>query len=63
MDALASGRRIKCLTCVDDFTKEGLTITAAFGISGFQVARILDSIVLFRGYPVTIRTDQGSEFT
>ena len=33
MDALASGRRIKCLTCVDDFTKECLTITAAFGIS------------------------------
>ncbi len=51
MDALASGRRIKCLTCVDDFTKECLTITAAFGISGVQVTRILDSIALFRGYP------------
>jgi putative transposase len=63
MDALASGRRIKCLTCVDDFTKECLTITAAFGISGVQVARILDSIALFRGYPATIRTDQGPEFT
>lgn len=25
MDALANGRRIKCLTCVDDFTKECLT--------------------------------------
>lgn len=59
MDALASGRRIKCLTCVDDFTKECLTITAAFGISGVQVMRILDSIALFRGYPATIRTDQG----
>ena len=52
MDALASGRRIKCLT-----------ITAAFGISGVQVVRILDSIALFRGYPATIRTDQGPEFT
>jgi putative transposase len=59
MDALANGRRIKCLTCVDDFTKECLTITAAFGISGVQVTRILDSIALFRGYPATIRTDQG----
>lgn len=55
MDALANGRRIKCLTCVDDFTKECLTITAAFGISGVQVTRILDSIALFRGYPATIR--------
>jgi len=51
MDALATGRRIKCLTCVDDFTKECLTITIAFGISGVQVTRILDSIALFRGYP------------
>ncbi|KAF1366647.1 putative transposase [Yokenella regensburgei] len=63
MDALANGRRIKCLTCVDDFTKECLTITAAFGISGVQVTRIMDSIALFRDYPATIRTDQGSEFT
>ena len=63
MDALATGRRIKCLTCVDDFTKECLTVTVAFGISGVQVTRILDSIALFRGYPTTIRTDQGPEFT
>ena len=63
MDALATGRRIKCLTCVDDFTKESLTMTIAFGISGVQVSRILDSIALFRGYPATIRTDQGPEFT
>lgn len=63
MDALASGRRIKCLTCVDDFTKECLKITAAFGISGVQVTRILGSIVLFPDYPATIRTEQGPEFT
>ncbi len=63
MDSFASGRRIKCLTCVDDFTKECLTITRAFGITGVQVTRILDSIALFRGYPATIRTDQGPEFT
>ncbi|MCE2004233.1 IS3 family transposase [Enterobacter asburiae] len=63
MDALTNGRRFKCLTCVDDFTKECLTITAAFGVSGVQVMRILDSIALFRGYPATIRTDQGPGFT
>jgi len=34
MDALATGRRIKCLTCVEDFTKEYLTVTVAFRISG-----------------------------
>ncbi len=60
MDSLATARRIKCLTCVDDFTKECLTITAAFGISGVQVTRILDNIALFRRYPATIRTDPGA---
>lgn len=63
MDVLVTGRRIKCLTCMDDFMKECLTIIAAFGISGVQVTRILNSIELFRGYPATIRTVQGPEFT
>ena len=63
MDALSSGRRNKCLTCMDDFTKECLTLTVAFGVSGLQVSRILDSIALFRGYPATIRTVQRPEFT
>jgi len=48
---------------VDDFTKECLTITTAFGISGVQATRILYSIALFRGYPATIKTAQGGEFT
>ena len=52
MDLLATVRGIKCLSCVDDSTKECLTTTVAFGISGVQVTtRILDSIALFRGYP------------
>jgi len=63
MDALATGRRIKCLTIVDDFTKECLDIPVAMGISGNQVVRTLDAIAAFRGYPKAIITDQGPEFT
>ena len=63
MDSLCHGRRIKCLTLVDDFTKECLDIPVAHGISGEQVVRTLDSIAAFRGYPQVIRTDQGPEFT
>ncbi|WP_349343552.1 IS3 family transposase [Marinobacter sp. MMG032] len=63
MDSLACGRRIKCLTIVDDFTKECLDIPVANGISGNQVARTLDTIAAFRGYPQAVRTDQGPEFT
>ncbi len=48
---------------MDDITKECLTVSVAFGISGVQVTRILDSIALFRVYPATIRTYQGPEVT
>lgn len=63
MDALANGRRIKCLTIVDDFTRECLDIAVDYGISGGYVARVLEAIGQFRGLPQAIRTDQGTEFT
>jgi putative transposase len=63
MDALASGRRIKCLTIVDDFTRECLDIAVDYGISGGYVARVLETVSQFRGVPRAIRTDQGPEFT
>lgn len=63
MDTLANGRRIKCLTVVDDFTRECLDIAVDFGISGEYVSRVLGHIGQFRGLPKAIRTDQGPEFT
>ena len=63
MDALSNGRRLKCLTIVDDFTKESIDIVVDHGISGLYVARVLDQAARFRGYPKAIRTDQGPEFT
>lgn len=62
-DALASGRRIKILTIVDDFSKEAIDLAVDFGISGHYVTRVLDQAARFRGYPKAIRTDQGPEFT
>ncbi|MCS9396500.1 IS3 family transposase, partial [Pseudomonas aeruginosa] len=62
-DALSTGRRIKCLTVVDDFTKESVGILVEHGISGFRVTRALDEMARFRGYSQAIRTDQGPEFT
>lgn len=63
MDSLCSGRRIKCLTIVDDYTKECLDLPVATGISGDEVVRTLEAIAAFRGYPEAICTDQGPEFT
>ena len=63
MDALANGRRIKCLTVVDDFSRECVDIALDYGMGGQYVARVLDQVGQFRGYPKAIRTDQGPEFT
>lgn len=38
-------------------------ITAAFRLPGVRVTHILDSIARFGGYPVTLITGQGPEFT
>ena len=62
-DALANGRRIKCLTVVDDFSRECMDIAVDYGMGGQYVARVLDQVGQFRGYPKAIRTDQGPEFT
>lgn len=62
-DSLEYGRRIKCLTIVDDFTKESVDIVVDHGIGGAYITRVLDQVGKFRGLPQTIRTDQGPEFT
>ncbi len=63
MDALSSGRRLKCLTIVDDFSKEAVELIVDHSITGEYVTRALDQVVRFRGAPRSIRTDQGPEFT
>jgi len=63
MDALSNGRRIKCLTVLDEFSRECVQIGVDHGIGGQYVTRLLDGAALFRGYPKAIRTDQGPEFT
>jgi putative transposase len=62
-DALADGRPIKCLTVVDDGTREAVCIAVDRRIDGRAVAEALDAVCRFRGYPKAIRTDQGPEFT
>lgn len=63
MDALVNGRRLKCLTIVDDYTKECLDIPVNTRLTGHDVVRTLEAVAAFRGLPKSIRTDQGPEFT
>jgi putative transposase len=61
-DAMSKGKRIKCLTIVDDYFRGAVDILIDRGISGHYVARRLSEIGRFRGLPLTIRTDRGPEF-
>ena len=50
-DSLEAGRRLKCLTIVDDYTKESIDIPVGHGISGEYVTRVPDRVGAFRGLP------------
>lgn len=61
-DALFDGRRLRALTLLDVFTREALAIEADKGITGEQVAAILDTVLAARPAPQRIRVDNGPEF-
>jgi putative transposase len=62
-DTLASGRRIRALTIVDDFTHESLAIEVDTSLSGDRVVRVLQMLGEIRGLPSTIVMDNGTELT
>lgn len=62
-DALASGRRFRCLTIIDEFTRECLAIEVSHSIPAAGVIEVLERLREERGLPEVIVTDNGSEFT
>ena len=62
-DALADRRRFRCLTIVDDGTRESPSILVERSISGVRVTRHLDELGESWGLPNTIVVDNGPEFT
>ena len=60
-DALSDGRRFRIFAVVDDFTRECLALVADTSLSGARVARELDAVVMMRGRPMTIVSDNGTE--
>ena len=48
---------------VDDFTRECLALVVDTSLSGARVARELDQLVMKRGGPKTIVSDNGTELT
>ena len=60
-DRTASGRPLKWLTLVDEYTRECLVLHADSSITGADVRRIIARVVGRRGAPTRIRSDNGSE--
>ena len=60
-DSLFCGRRFRTLNIVDDFSREALAIEIDVGLSAERVTRVLDRVVVWRGYPSKLRMDNGPE--
>jgi putative transposase len=62
-DQFIDGRRLRILIVVDDCTRECLALVADTSISGIRLARELDRLLVERGKPKTIVSDNGTELT
>jgi putative transposase len=61
-DGLADGRRLRCLTIVDDCTRECLAIEVDTSITGTRVKAVMERLAETRGLPRSITVDHGPEF-
>jgi putative transposase len=58
----ANGQQIKCLTVVDEGTRESLEIDVVGSIRSRRVIEVLSRLVAMRGAPKALRSDNGPEF-
>ena len=61
-DACANGQQLKCLTVIDEFTRECLAIDVAGSIRSGRVIEVLARLISAHGAPLYLRSDNGSEF-
>jgi putative transposase len=61
-DACANGQTLKCLTVIDEYTRECLAIDVGPSIRSGRVIEVLSKLVSVRGAPRYLRSDNGPEF-
>jgi putative transposase len=61
-DTCADGRSLKCLTVVDEYTRECLAIDVGGSIRSGRVIEVLAQLVSVHGAPQHLRSDNGPEF-
>jgi len=61
-DRCANGQQLKCLTVVDEWTRECLAIEVSGSIRSRHVIEVLSRLVRVHGAPRYLRSDNGPEF-
>ena len=62
-DRTRDGRKFRMLTIIDEFTREYLAIDVARRLNSQSVLTVLADLMVRRGVPDHIRSDNGPEFT
>ncbi|GEC17709.1 transposase InsO family protein [Nitrobacter winogradskyi] len=57
------GRKLRLMTLIDEFTRECLAIRVARRINSFGVIETMADVMLTKGIPEHIRSDNGAEMT
>ena len=61
-DRTEDGRRVRILTLIDEYTRECLALPVERRMGSRQVIETLADVMLWRGVPEHIRSDNGPEF-
>jgi len=61
-DACANGQQLKCLTVIDEYTREALGIDVTGSIRLARVIEVLARLVSVHGAPHALKSDNGPEF-
>jgi putative transposase len=62
-DSVATGRSMRVLTIVDNFTRECLALEVDTSFPSQRVTRVLEAVIARRGAPKGLRMDNGPELT
>jgi putative transposase len=61
-DACTNGQQLKCLTVIDEYTRECLAIDVAGSIRSKRVIEVLSQLASVHGAPRYLRSDNGPDF-
>ena len=59
VDGLATGRMVRILSVVDAYTRECLALVADTSLGSGRVTRVLEALIVERGWPDSVRSDNG----